>query len=209
MPPVSHACRICGRPIRYRGRGRPRTRCVTCQPATPPPRRRPPALVPPGCPLTPGQLEAVRLLAEGLLYEQIADRLGIGVSTVRTHLFNVYRRLGVYDRAQAVLLCAREGWISTPLARRTRSDTLLEQCRTILASCLEQLEQGTRHRVTSDQFAYLQALDRFIRQPGQDEDRTLGRALARVLKDAQVVPSGVQRRNAPRPVADPTATLAA
>jgi DNA-binding NarL/FixJ family response regulator len=37
---------------------------------------------------------------------------GIATSTVRSHLDNAYRRLGAPDRAQAVLTCARNGWLS-------------------------------------------------------------------------------------------------
>jgi DNA-binding NarL/FixJ family response regulator len=36
---------------------------------------------------------------------------GVSVSTVRTHLHNVYRKLGVPDRAQAVLRAAEKGWL--------------------------------------------------------------------------------------------------
>lgn len=63
------------------------------------------------CPLSGRPLEAVRELGKGLLYKQIAAEMGVTTSTVRTHLRNVYRLLDVPDRAQAVLLCQREGWI--------------------------------------------------------------------------------------------------
>jgi DNA-binding NarL/FixJ family response regulator len=33
------------------------------------------------------------------------------VSTVRTHLYNTYRKLGVSDRAQAILLAREHNWI--------------------------------------------------------------------------------------------------
>lgn len=44
------------------------------------------------------ELEAVQLVAEGLTYKQIAERLGKATSTVRTHLHNVYEKLGMSDR---------------------------------------------------------------------------------------------------------------
>jgi putative nucleotidyltransferase with HDIG domain len=62
-------------------------------------------------PLTQGELRIVSELGKGLLYKQIAQALGVSVSTVRTHLYNAYRKLGVSDRAQAVLLAREHSWI--------------------------------------------------------------------------------------------------
>jgi putative nucleotidyltransferase with HDIG domain len=69
-----------------------------------------PATVRPS-PLTPSELSVMRKLAEGKLYKQIAEELGRSSSTVRTHLHHIYRKLEVYDRAQAVLLAVEQGWV--------------------------------------------------------------------------------------------------
>ena len=50
-------------------------------------------------------------LAEGKVYKQIALELGLSTSTVRTHLHNVYGKLGAVDRAQAVLIASERGWL--------------------------------------------------------------------------------------------------
>ena len=63
------------------------------------------------CPLSARELEALRLLAAGKVYKEIARELGLSASTVRTHLHNVYRKLGAVDRAQAVLTATDQGWI--------------------------------------------------------------------------------------------------
>jgi putative nucleotidyltransferase with HDIG domain len=63
------------------------------------------------CPLTAQELAALRELAKGLVYKQIGVELGVAASTVRTHLFNSYRKLGAADRAQAVLIASKNGWI--------------------------------------------------------------------------------------------------
>lgn len=63
------------------------------------------------CPLTERQLECLRGLAEGQTYKEIAAERERAVSTVRSQIFGVYRRLNVLDRAQAVLLAKEEGWI--------------------------------------------------------------------------------------------------
>src|SRR3954453_4430672 len=62
-------------------------------------------------PLTPRETEMVRKLADGKVYKQIACDLDLQVSTVRTHLYNTYKKLGVADRAQAVLLATSNGWL--------------------------------------------------------------------------------------------------
>jgi putative nucleotidyltransferase with HDIG domain len=62
-------------------------------------------------PLSVRQTTIMRLLARGLLYKQIASKLGLSTSTVRSHLHSVYKKLGVSDRAQAVLLATERGWL--------------------------------------------------------------------------------------------------
>jgi putative nucleotidyltransferase with HDIG domain len=71
------------------------------------------------CPLTPRQLELIRALAQGRQYKEIAHDLGISPSTIRSHLHFAYERLGVADRAQAVLIAVSRGWIG-PVAISTR-----------------------------------------------------------------------------------------
>jgi putative nucleotidyltransferase with HDIG domain len=63
------------------------------------------------CPLSGRELDALRGLAEGKVYKQIAQELDLSVSTVRTHLHNVYRKVGAVDRAQAVLIARDRGWL--------------------------------------------------------------------------------------------------
>ena len=62
-------------------------------------------------PFTPRELDALRGLAGGGTYREIADELGLSPSTLRSHLHNVYGKLGVADRAQAVLMAAERGWL--------------------------------------------------------------------------------------------------
>ncbi len=63
------------------------------------------------CPLSARELDALRGLGEGKVYKQIAQELSLSVSTVRTHLHNVYRKIGAVDRAQAVLIARDRGWL--------------------------------------------------------------------------------------------------
>jgi len=63
------------------------------------------------CPMSPRELDVLKRLAQGLVYKQIASELELSTSTVRTHLHNVYGKLGAMDRAQAVLIATERGWI--------------------------------------------------------------------------------------------------
>jgi putative nucleotidyltransferase with HDIG domain len=62
-------------------------------------------------PLSLKETDALRGLAEGKTYGQIAADMGISTSTVRTHMHNTYKKLDVIDRAQAVLLATERGWL--------------------------------------------------------------------------------------------------
>jgi DNA-binding NarL/FixJ family response regulator len=61
--------------------------------------------------MTRRELEILRLLAGGLANKQIAFQLKISDKTVRNHISNFYRKLGVADRSQAVLYAVRKGLI--------------------------------------------------------------------------------------------------
>ncbi|HVL31877.1 MAG TPA: HDOD domain-containing protein [Solirubrobacteraceae bacterium] len=63
------------------------------------------------CPLSARELEVLRRLAEAKVYKQIAADLSLSTSTVRTHLHNIYGKLGAVDRAQAVLIASERGWL--------------------------------------------------------------------------------------------------
>jgi putative nucleotidyltransferase with HDIG domain len=62
-------------------------------------------------PMSARETEVLRLLAQGKVYTVIADELDVAVSTVRSHLHKTYEKLGVADRAQAVLRATEMAWI--------------------------------------------------------------------------------------------------
>lgn len=61
--------------------------------------------------VTPRERDVLRLVVEGLANKQIAQRLGIGEKTVKTHVSRVLAKLGVSDRTQAAVLAIREGLV--------------------------------------------------------------------------------------------------
>ncbi|HEX9039243.1 MAG TPA: response regulator transcription factor [Ktedonobacterales bacterium] len=63
-------------------------------------------------PLSEREMEVLREAARGLPNKDIARRLSLSVRTVHTHLGNIFSKLGVGSRTEAVLLALRSGWIS-------------------------------------------------------------------------------------------------
>ena len=61
--------------------------------------------------LTNREVEILKLLANGMANKQIAYRLKISEKTVRNHVSNMYEKLGIYDRSQAVLYAVRKGLV--------------------------------------------------------------------------------------------------
>lgn len=60
--------------------------------------------------LTPRQLDTLALLVEGCSNKEIARRLGVIESTVKTHVKIILRKLGVANRTQAAMLANQLGW---------------------------------------------------------------------------------------------------
>lgn len=61
----------------------------------------------PGLDLTERELDVLALMVEGLSNTQIAAKLGVGTSTIKSHVSNVLSKLGVGSRTEAVTLALR------------------------------------------------------------------------------------------------------
>ena len=61
--------------------------------------------------LTPRELEVLTLIAEGLCNKEIAQELTISEKTVKNHINNIFSKLHLYDRAQAMLYAIRKGLV--------------------------------------------------------------------------------------------------
>ena len=61
--------------------------------------------------LTPRELSALRLMADGKANKEIAADLGISERTVKTHLGHLFEKLGVTSRTEAVKIATRRGLV--------------------------------------------------------------------------------------------------
>jgi DNA-binding NarL/FixJ family response regulator len=60
--------------------------------------------------LSPREREVLALIAEGFGNSQIAERLSISEKTVRNHVSNLFDKLGVWTRAQAIVFARDRGF---------------------------------------------------------------------------------------------------
>ena len=59
--------------------------------------------------LSPSEQNVLHKLARGLLYKEVAEEMNIAISTVRTHVWHIYRKLQVHNRTEAILKFQRRG----------------------------------------------------------------------------------------------------
>jgi DNA-binding CsgD family transcriptional regulator len=62
--------------------------------------------------LTPHELRMLRLMVEGHSYKTAAVKLGVSVNTVAFHIQNIYGKLHVHSKAEAVARALNEGLLS-------------------------------------------------------------------------------------------------
>lgn len=65
--------------------------------------------VPPSVDLTPREAEVLTLIARGKSNTEIAEELFVSAATVKTHINNLFAKIGVRDRSQAVRYALRHG----------------------------------------------------------------------------------------------------
>jgi two-component system response regulator DevR len=62
-------------------------------------------------PLSATQLEIVRLISSGLSNREIAARVHLSENTIKSHVQEVFRKLGVDNRVEAAVRASQEGWL--------------------------------------------------------------------------------------------------
>lgn len=61
--------------------------------------------------LTRREIEVLKLLAEGLFNKEIAYKLSISEKTVKNHVSNIFKKIGVSDRTQAAVYAIRNNFV--------------------------------------------------------------------------------------------------
>ena len=61
--------------------------------------------------LTPREVEVLKLIAAGMSNKEIAEALVLSEKTVKNHINNIFSKLHVYDRSQAILYAIRRGLV--------------------------------------------------------------------------------------------------
>jgi len=62
-------------------------------------------------PLTARENEVLNLIAKGYSYDEIASAFDLSTNTIRTHIRNIYRKLAVTSRSEAIFEAAHLGFI--------------------------------------------------------------------------------------------------
>jgi NarL family two-component system response regulator LiaR len=62
--------------------------------------------------LTEREMEVLRLVTKGLSNKDIADGLSLSIRTVQGHLANIFNKLRVSSRTEAVVHALKEGWVA-------------------------------------------------------------------------------------------------
>ncbi len=71
----------------------------------------PPAVLPSTGPLSPREMQVLRMVASGLGNREIAEQLHLSRHTVEQHIKNIYRKLTVTSRTKAVHAARAAGWL--------------------------------------------------------------------------------------------------
>ncbi len=73
--------------------------------------------------LSKRETEIIRCVATGLRNAEVAGKLSIGESTVKTHLNNIFHKIGVRDRVELALYAYRVGLLDAPPSRRIDTES--------------------------------------------------------------------------------------
>jgi DNA-binding CsgD family transcriptional regulator len=60
--------------------------------------------------LSPREVEVLSLVTQGMSNQEIADRLFLTINTLKSHIRQAYKKIGVSSRAQAVAWCMQHGF---------------------------------------------------------------------------------------------------
>ena len=63
-------------------------------------------------PLSQRELQILGIIGQGRTNKEVAETLCISSHTLKNHLNNIFKKLSVEDRTQALMVCVRRGWVT-------------------------------------------------------------------------------------------------
>ncbi|MDO8634840.1 MAG: response regulator transcription factor [Dehalococcoidia bacterium] len=61
--------------------------------------------------LTEREMSVLQLAARGMSNKELAQQLNLAMPTIKSHLVNIFNKMGVASRTEAVLLALKKGWV--------------------------------------------------------------------------------------------------
>lgn len=118
--------------------------------------------------LTDREIEILRLLGQGKSNKEIAQELFISVNTVKVHLNNVFKKLGVSSRTEATLHAIEHKLINSPIpeTENERIITTIVEKQTIKLSKIESFYDKYRWAIILTAVVFLIVLSTLISQSG-------------------------------------------
>lgn len=142
--------------------------------------------VPPGCPLTPNELSALQGIADGKREKRIALDTGRAHSTIRCHLDNARRRLGVTNTLHAVIHAWKMGWLRVDGIESGAPTQPAQRLTTADRALIQRLCEHEDRIVTPARRVYLCAFDLYVAARTPDEKRA-----ARAIMDTLAPEGGI------------------
>ncbi len=59
---------------------------------------------------SPREREILELLLQNMTYKEMGSRLHVSISTIKTHVYHVFQKLGISNREEAICLIRERGW---------------------------------------------------------------------------------------------------
>lgn len=140
------------------------------------------------CPITPHQLAALKLLAEGMTLEEVAKARNTSPSTIRSHTAAARAATGTHTTTHLVAIAIQRGWLSPENNEDTeapREPEVIAAAIRMLGRSVNRLRQAVvKHDIsliTAEQRAYVEAVAQAVEAHTPEEEQAAREALKRAV----------------------------